>query len=67
MNALCAKFSLVFDNVTPFADTVYTENKECNALFLKNDSSKFAASVPALKSPLLFRKNFAINFTEKYL
>ena len=55
MKAFRAKYPLVFDNITPFPDTVNSESKECNAMLLKYGSSKLAASVLVPKSQSLFR------------
>ena len=55
MKAFRAKYPLVFDNITPFPDTVNSENKECNAILLKYGSSILAASVLVPKSQSLFR------------
>ena len=56
MNILCAKFPFLLENFTSLADTVQSENKECNALLLKYGAYVFAASVPVLKSPSLIRE-----------
>ena len=46
----------MLDILTPLADTVHSENKECNALLLKYGASVFVASVPVLKSPSCFQE-----------
>ena len=56
MNALCAYFPFVLEILTPLADTVHSENKECNALLVKYVASVFLASVPVLKSAFNFNQ-----------